>query len=52
VRKRDDGTSSIDSTTALNGDTIEATMIGREGVIGFPVITRRNGTARRLVVLW
>ncbi|MFN0086926.1 MAG: Crp/Fnr family transcriptional regulator [Blastocatellia bacterium] len=30
-----------------DGDTIEATMIGREGVIGFPGIRRSNGTAFR-----
>lgn len=33
-----------------DGDTIEAAMIGREGVIGFPGITRRNGTAFRAQV--
>jgi CRP-like cAMP-binding protein len=33
-----------------DGDTIEATMVGREGVIGFPGITRRNGTAFRAQV--
>jgi CRP-like cAMP-binding protein len=33
-----------------NGDTVEAAMIGHDGLIGFPGIVRRNGAAFRACV--